>query len=78
LGYYSTEPDDSVLRALLTGKSMSDGGLACRLPRGPSEPSRLSPQQQREAIMRLKTGERASSIAAAYDVGVAEVARLTR
>ena len=47
----------------------------CRKRRAPRQ---LSPQQQREAIMRLKTGERASSIAAAYGVGVAEVARLTR
>jgi hypothetical protein len=64
--YTSIEPDDMVLRALL-------GTLPPRLPKAPGKPRELSPQQQREAIMRMKTGERPARIAEAYGV---EVARL--
>jgi hypothetical protein len=72
--YHPYVPNEMTLRALLK----EDGGLAQRLPRVPGEPVRLSPQRQQEVLARLKMGERADRVAAAYGVDVAVVERLAR
>jgi hypothetical protein len=71
------EPDEMTLRALLTAKTPEEGGLIWRLPKGPSEPSKLSEQEQREVRMRLKTGERPERIAHAYGTDVGTIERLS-
>jgi hypothetical protein len=66
------------LRALLTGKTLGEGGLIQRLPKGPSEPLKLSEQQQRKVRDRLKIGESKDRIAHAYGVDVDTIRRMAR
>jgi hypothetical protein len=70
------QPDDKTLRALLMTKTLEEGSLACRLPKVPSEPHKLTPQQQQEVQVRLKTGESYDSIARSYGVDVATIRQL--
>jgi hypothetical protein len=74
--YSPCQPDEMTLRALLTAKTLEEGGLVQRLPKGPSEPHKLTPQQQQEVQVRLKTGESYDSIARSYGVDVATIRQL--
>jgi hypothetical protein len=77
--YYSAEPTDRVLRALLTARTVETGSLACLLPEvpgAPSVPSQLTPRQQDEARMRLRQGEPKDRIADYYHVDIDEIAQL--
>jgi hypothetical protein len=74
--YRPYQPDDKTLRALLTAKTLEEGGLVWRLPKVPSEPQKLTLQQQQEAQVRLKTGESYDSIARSYGVDVATIRQL--
>ena len=74
--YRPCQPDDKTLRALLTAKTLEEGGLVWRLPKVPSEPQKLTPQQQQEVQVRLKTGESYDSIARSYGVDVATIRQL--
>jgi hypothetical protein len=67
----SKEPNEQVLTDLLNA-------LKSRVAKGPSAPSRLSPQQQREIRARLKTGESPDSVARGYNVDVATIRHLAR
>jgi hypothetical protein len=72
--YHPHVPDEMTLRALLK----EDSGLAQRLPKAPSEPVRLTPQQQREVRDRLAIGEPKTQLASAYKVDVATIEQLAR
>src|SRR5262245_45968038 len=65
----SVEPDDKVLISLMSE-------LAQLVAKGPVAPSKLTPQHQREVAARLKQGEPAKSIAAAYGVDADEIRQL--
>ena len=65
-------PDEMTVRAVLMG----EGGLAQRLPKAASEPTRLSDQQQKEVHARLKIGERPDSLARAYGVPIEAIRQL--
>ena len=54
--YWPYEPDEMTLRALLMAKTREDGSLIARLPKAPSEPVKLSEQQQRQVRDRLGIG----------------------
>jgi hypothetical protein len=62
----------------MTAKTREGGGLVWRVAKVPSEPTKLSEQQQRKVRMRLGVGESQSNIASSYGVDVAEVARMAR
>ena len=49
-----------------------------RVTKGPSEPRRLTPQQQREIHARLKVGEPQDNIARSYNVDVDTIKQLAR
>jgi hypothetical protein len=72
--FHPFEPDEMTLRALLKEES----GLVGRLPKWPSEPTRLSEQQQLEVRMRLGVGESKDRIADAYGTDVDTIKRLAR
>jgi hypothetical protein len=72
------QPDEMALRTLLTAKTLEEGGLVQRLPKIPSEPRKLTPQQQQEVRARLKVGEPQASIARGYNVDVDTIRRLAR
>jgi hypothetical protein len=65
------EPNERVLIDMIPA-------LVDRVAKGPSEPLILSPQHEREARMRLKTGERPEQVARAYGVDVDVIGRLAR
>jgi hypothetical protein len=65
------EPDKKALNSL-------NAALLERVAKGPSEPRRLSPQQQQEARYRLKTGEPRDRIADAYGVDADTTKELAR
>ena len=52
--------------------------LILRVARGPVEPFRLTPQQQREIHDRLKMGEPKDRIAHAYGIDVDTIGQLVR
>ena len=59
--YRPYEPDETTLGAvLITAKTFKEGSLACRLPKAPGTPIRLSEQQVREIKYRLSIGEPAT------------------
>jgi hypothetical protein len=64
------EPDEMTLRALLTAKTQEEGGLIWRLPKGQSEPRKLSERQREEVYARLKIGEPKEKLAREYGVPV--------
>ena len=55
-------------------KAAWSGGFA----KGPSEPFRLTPQQQREVWARLEEGEPQDNIARSYSVDVDTIKQLAR
>ena len=65
----SKGPNDQVLTSLMNGLKLS-------VAKGPSEPPKLSVQQQAEVQARLKTGESYDSIARSYGVDVATIRQL--
>ena len=75
--YRPYEPDEMTLRALLiTAKTFKEGSLACRLPKAPGTPVRLSEHQVQEIKYRLSTGEPADLIAQSHRVNVETVRQL--
>ena len=74
----SKEPNEQVLVSLMSARRKEDGGLAWRVAKVPSDPRRLSPQQQEEVRARLRVGEPKARIAAAYGVDEAMIARLAQ
>ena len=62
----------------MTAKTREGRGLVWRVAKGPSEPLRLTPQQQQEALIRLRTGERQDSVARGYSVDVDTIRQLVR
>ena len=67
-----------MLRTLLTAKARGEGSVVQRVTKGPSEPLRLTLQQQREVHARLKVGEPRDNIARAYGVDVDTIRQLAR
>ena len=70
---WSNQGDDGNGRSRREEGSWS-GGFA----KGPSEPFRLTPQQQREVRARLKVGEPQDDIARSYSVDVDTIRQLAQ
>jgi hypothetical protein len=67
----SKQPDQQVLLNLITA-------LAGQVAKGPQEPRRLSPQQQREIHARVKMNEPKDRIADAYGVDIDTIKALAK
>jgi hypothetical protein len=76
--YRPVEPDEMVLRTLLMAKSREAGSLLLRVPKGLSEPARLSERHRQEVRDRLKIGEPKDKLAREYGVGVDVIRELAR
>jgi hypothetical protein len=63
---------------MLLAKTLEEGGLIWRLPKGPIEPRRLSEQLQQEVRDRLKMGEPKDQIAHAYGVDIAAIKQIAQ
>lgn len=71
--YPPLDPPEMTLRAMISAREYRDGNLACRLPKMPAEPMRLSARVQEEVRQRLAMGEPKDRVAAAYRTDVATI-----
>jgi hypothetical protein len=62
----------------MTAKTREGRGLVWRVAKGPSEPFKSTPQQQREVRHRLKMGEPNDKLARDYNVDIDTIRQLVR